>query len=66
MPYYEVVIQEKSSHTAYIKAENVENVMHKAIFEDIESYDNQDFEQEVIVVKKLHKNELPQHQFIND
>jgi len=66
MPYYEVVIQEKCSYTAFIKAENLENVIDKAIFEDINSYNNQDFEQEVIQVIKLEKNGLPQGKWINE
>lgn len=66
MPYYKVIIQEKCSFTAYIKADNEKHLIEKAIHQDINSYDNQDFEQEVINIRELPLNNLPQYRTINE
>ena len=66
MPYYKVIIQEKSSFTAYLKADNQTHLVEKAIQEDITSYDNQDFEQEVIKIIELKKKNIPDYRTINE
>ena len=66
MAYYKIVIQETYSFTVYIKAKDEENAKHRAIYEDIDSYNNQDFDQEVIKIKELKTGEIPIYRTINE
>ena len=55
MSYYKVIIQERSSLTAYIKANNEAEAENRAIFDCIHARDNQDFEQKAISIEQIRK-----------
>lgn len=58
MKFYKVIIREKSSVTAYIEASNEKEARNKAIFSDIVSYQNQDFEQEILKIEEINKHDI--------
>ena len=56
---YKIIILELESFEAYIFANNPEEAHEKAIYTDINTRSNQDFEQRIVYTQLLKESEYP-------
>ena len=59
MKVFKVTIKETSSSIVFIRAKDELEAKHNSIFSEVNMRNNQDLEQEIIYVKELSCNDIP-------